>query len=124
MAIYLDPKKAKEATPIVLKDMDFHELRDLGRVQVLRVWAGWIYFTFEGSKVVTSVFVPQRGNIEDFIEPEPFVIPQQMTPAEKEKARAYTQAFTSALARGKSEEEAKKAAEEAIKPKAKDEATE
>jgi hypothetical protein len=45
MSAFIDPVKAVKATPIVLKEMNFHEIKDLGRVHVLRVWAGWIYFT-------------------------------------------------------------------------------
>lgn len=60
MSKFIDPIKAKGATAIVLKEMDLHDTIELGRVYVLRVWGGWIYWSFEGAKVVTSVFVPQR----------------------------------------------------------------
>jgi hypothetical protein len=55
----IDAEKAKKATPQILKDMEIHETIDLGRVHILRVWAGWIYWSFEESKVVAAVFVPQ-----------------------------------------------------------------
>lgn len=70
MASFIDPAKAKKATAIVLKDMNLHETIDLGRVHILRVWAGWIYWSFEGAKAVTAVFVPQ-GKIEDYEEQLP-----------------------------------------------------
>ena len=60
MSLFIDPAKAKNATPIVLKDMDLHETIDLGRVHILRVWGGWIYYSLEAAKVISAVFVPQR----------------------------------------------------------------
>lgn len=60
MSKFIDGKKAQEATPNVLKEMKFHQTINLGRVEVLRVWGGWIYWSFESSKVVTAVFVPKR----------------------------------------------------------------
>ena len=64
MSAFIDAKKAKEATPIFLKEMEIHQIIDLGRVFVLRVWGGWIYYTFEGSKPNSAVFVPQGGSSE------------------------------------------------------------
>lgn len=55
----IDAAKAKKATSQVLTDMEIHDTIDLGRVHILRVWAGWIYWSFEDSKVVAAVFVPQ-----------------------------------------------------------------
>jgi len=55
----IDAAKAKKATSQTLKDMKIHDTIDLGRVHILRVWAGWIYWSFENSKVVAAVFVPQ-----------------------------------------------------------------
>lgn len=67
MPAFIETTKAKGATAEVLKDMNLHETIDLGRVHILRVWAGWIYWSFENAKVVAAVFVPQRTltSIED-----------------------------------------------------------
>ena len=59
MAAFIDPAKAKETTAEDLKNMNLHSMIDLGRVHVLRVWAGWIYWAFEHGEPVTAVFVPQ-----------------------------------------------------------------
>ncbi len=64
MPVFIDPMKAKEATAIALKDMDMHATINLGRVYILRVWGGWIYWSFEGSKAVVAVFVPQTTSQE------------------------------------------------------------
>ena len=60
MPPFIDAAKSKNATPIILKEMEFHQTIDLGRVHILRVWGGWIYYSFEAAKVVSAVFVPQR----------------------------------------------------------------
>ncbi len=59
MPTFIDGKKAKEITPTAVKEMNFHDTKDLGRVHILRVWAGWIYYSFENAKVSSAVFVPQ-----------------------------------------------------------------
>lgn len=59
MTAFIEPAKAKKVTAEVLKNMDLHQMIDLGRVYILRVWAGWIYWNLEPSKPVTAVFVPQ-----------------------------------------------------------------
>jgi len=66
---FIDPEKVKDATPIVLKEMNLHEMKVLGHLHILRVWGGWIYWSFVGTEAVTGVFVPQ-GNIEDYEEEE------------------------------------------------------
>ena len=50
----------KKVTAKVLDDMEICDIIDLGRVHVLRVWRGWIYYSFEASKVASAVFVPQE----------------------------------------------------------------
>lgn len=50
----------KKVTAKVLDDMEMCDMLDLGRVHVLRVWRGWIYYSFEASKVVSAVYVPQE----------------------------------------------------------------
>jgi len=62
MSVFIDGAKAKKATPQALKDMNLHQTIDLGRVHILRVWAGWIYYSFEAAKVVSAVFVPQTSS--------------------------------------------------------------
>ena len=64
MPTFIDPKKAKDTTAIILKEMNLHETIDLGRVHILRVWGGWIYWSFESSKVVAAVFVPQEKFVQ------------------------------------------------------------
>ncbi len=59
MPVFIDATKAKSATPMVLDEMEMHETIDLGRVHILRVGGGWIYYSFENAKVVSAVFVPQ-----------------------------------------------------------------
>ena len=59
MSLFIDGEKAKEVTAMVLKEMDLHQMIDLGGVYILRVWGGWIYWSFEGAKAATAVFVPQ-----------------------------------------------------------------
>ncbi|HUU16028.1 MAG TPA: hypothetical protein VMW72_02670 [Sedimentisphaerales bacterium] len=56
---FIDAAKATKVTAKVLDDMEMCEMIDLGRVHILRVWRGWIYYSFEDSKVVSAVFVPQ-----------------------------------------------------------------
>ena len=60
MGVFIEPAKAKEATALKLKEMNLHEKIGLGRVHILRVWGGWIYYSFEASKVSSAVFVPQE----------------------------------------------------------------
>ena len=55
----IDAAKAKKVTSQILKDMEIHDTINLGRVHILRVWAGWIHWSFENLKVVAAVFVPQ-----------------------------------------------------------------
>jgi len=62
MSVFIDGQKAKRASPAALKEMEIHETIDLGRVHILRVWGGWIYYSFENAKVVSAVFVPQTGS--------------------------------------------------------------
>ncbi len=62
MPAFIEDSKAKNATAKVLKDMEMHEMIDLGRVHILRVWAGWIYWSFENAKVAAAVFVPQTSS--------------------------------------------------------------
>jgi len=64
MPSFVDTKKAKITTAKVLKDMEMHQMIDLGRVHILRVWGGWIYWSFENAKVVAAVFVPQTSSRE------------------------------------------------------------
>ncbi len=60
MPAFIDTAKAKKVTAKVLDDMEMCEMIDLGRVHILRVWRGWIYYSFEASKVASAVFVPQE----------------------------------------------------------------
>ena len=60
MSKFIDGAKAKGVTAQDLQDMNLHGTKDLGRVHILRVWAGWIYWSFENAKVVTAVFVPEK----------------------------------------------------------------
>ena len=83
MPLFIDPAKAKGVTPVVLNEMKLHSMIDLGRVFILRVWGGWIYWSFEGAKVATAVFVPQ-GTIEDGEEQ----LPEQRQLTEEEKVEA------------------------------------
>jgi len=59
MPAFIEPTKAKKVTAKVLSDMEMCDMIDLGRVHILRVWGGWIYYSFEQAKVVSAVFVPQ-----------------------------------------------------------------
>ncbi len=59
MSAFIEPAKAKKVTAKVLDDMEMCDMIDLGRVHILRVWRGWIYYSFEQAKVVSAVFVPQ-----------------------------------------------------------------
>jgi len=60
MPVFIDTQKSKKITAKDLKDMELHDMKDLGRVHILRVWGGWIYWSFEASKVASAVFVPQE----------------------------------------------------------------
>ena len=64
MPAFIEPQKAKKLTAKDLEDMELHDMKDLGRVHILRVWGGWIYWSFENAKVVAGVFVPQRRSQE------------------------------------------------------------
>jgi len=59
MPAFIDAMKAKSATSTALKEMEMHQTIDLGRVHILRVWGGWIYYSFEHAEVATAVFVPR-----------------------------------------------------------------
>lgn len=59
MGVFIDTAKAKQCDASTLRDMELHDMIDLGRVHVLRVWAGWIYYSFENAKVASATFVPQ-----------------------------------------------------------------
>ena len=58
----IDPVKAKNATPIVLEEMNLHEMITLGCIRILKVWGGWIYWGVENGEIVTAVFVPQTSS--------------------------------------------------------------
>ena len=62
MTYFIEKDKAEKATPVALKNMNFHEMIDLGRVQILRVWCGWIYWSIEKGAVTAAVFVPQTSS--------------------------------------------------------------
>lgn len=61
MPAFINPQKAKSATEKVLKDMEMHTTISLGRVHILRVLAGWIYYSSDEGKVSAAVFVPQKN---------------------------------------------------------------
>ena len=56
----IDQTKAQEVNALTLEEMNLHEEMYLGhRTSIVRVYGGWIYYAFEGSKVVSAVYVPQ-----------------------------------------------------------------
>ena len=60
MPDYIDKIKAKEINSKCLEQMKLHDMENLGCVQILRVWGGWIYYicNFSG-EVLSTEFVPK-----------------------------------------------------------------
>jgi len=64
MPAFIEREKSREVNALKLKEMSLHEMIDLGRVHILRVWGGWIYYIFKGSEVISAVYVPQTSSQE------------------------------------------------------------
>ena len=59
MFLKLHDQVHEEVNASSLKEMQVHERVSLGEVEVLRVWAGWIYYNFQDGKETSAIFVPQ-----------------------------------------------------------------